>query len=81
MPRQRRRVRVLSHRRLVTYDIDLPNRRVILAGHGSASANSPHDTLRAWLEHRHATWPNTLYLVLAAALIAVGGTRLTRVEG
>jgi integrase len=40
-------------------DIDLPNRRITIAGHSQRLGDLSHQALRAWLDHRRATWPHT----------------------
>jgi integrase len=46
-------------RNLTLDEIDLPNRRITLAGHTQRLGELTYRTLRAWLEHRRATWPHT----------------------
>jgi len=46
-------------RRLTLDDLDLPNRRITLAGHQQPIADLVHQALRAWLEQRRDTWPRT----------------------
>lgn len=46
-------------RHLTLDDIDLPNRRITLAGHNQRLGELTHRALRAWLDHRRATWPTT----------------------
>jgi hypothetical protein len=41
-------------------DLDLPNRRIIIAGHAERLGELPHQTLLAWLAQRRITWPKTL---------------------
>jgi len=40
-------------------DLDLPNRRITIAGHRQRLGELTHRALRAWLDHRRATWPRT----------------------
>ena len=61
-------------RELTLDDIDLPNRRVILAGHRERLGELTHDTLLAWLEHRRATWPNTANRHVLVSRISALGT-------
>jgi integrase len=46
-------------RALVLEDVDLPNRRIILAGHTQLLGDLTHRALLAWMDHRRATWPHT----------------------
>ncbi len=46
-------------RRLTLDDLELPNRRITLAGHQQPIADLVHQALRAWLEQRRHTWPRT----------------------
>jgi integrase len=46
-------------RDLTLDDIDLPNRRITLDAHNQRLGDLTQHTVRAWLEHRRATWPNT----------------------
>jgi hypothetical protein len=55
-------------------DIDLPDRRVILAGHRQRLGELTHDTLLAWLEHRRATWPDTASRHVLVSRISALGT-------
>jgi integrase len=48
-----------SIQRLTLDDVDLPNRRITLAGYPQRLGEMTDRTLRIWLEHRHATWPHT----------------------
>jgi integrase len=61
-------------RELTLDDIDLPNRRVILAGHRQRLGELTHNALRAWLEHRRATWPNTANRHVLVSRISALGT-------
>ena len=40
-------------------DLDLPNRRITIAGHSQRLGEITYRSLRAWLGHRRATWPHT----------------------
>jgi integrase len=40
-------------------DLDLPNRRITIAGHPQRLGDLSHQALRAWLDYRRATWPHT----------------------
>jgi hypothetical protein len=46
-------------RDLTLDDVDLPNRRITIAGHSQPLGDLTHTVLLAWLEHRRATWPCT----------------------
>jgi integrase len=46
-------------RALTMDDLDMPNRRIIIAGHPQRLAGLSHQALRAWLDYRRATWPHT----------------------
>lgn len=46
-------------RHLMLNDIDLPNRRITLVGHSQRLGDLTYRALRAWLDHRRATWPHT----------------------
>jgi integrase len=46
-------------RDLTLDDLDLPNRRITIAGHRQRLGELTHRALRAWLGHRRATWPRT----------------------
>lgn len=46
-------------RHLTLDDLDLPSRRITIAGHSQRLGELPHRALLAWLEHRRATWPLT----------------------
>ncbi|MFI1338585.1 hypothetical protein ACH4U7_52855 [Streptomyces sp. NPDC020845] len=51
--------RATAIRRLTLDDLDLPNRRITIAGHGQRLGELPHQTLLAWLDQCRATWPKT----------------------
>ena len=40
-------------------DLDLPDRRITIAGHPQRLGELTCQALRAWLSHRRATWPHT----------------------
>lgn len=46
-------------RDLTLDDLDLPNRRITIAGHPQRLGDLSHRALRAWLDHRRTTWPHT----------------------
>jgi integrase len=46
-------------RALTLDDLDLPSRRITIAGHPQRLGDLSHKALRAWLDHRRATWPHT----------------------
>jgi integrase len=46
-------------RHLTLDDLDLPNRRITIAGHTQRLGELTHKTLLAWLDQRRATWPQT----------------------
>jgi integrase len=46
-------------RRLKLDDVDLPNRRITLAGHDQRLGDLTYRAMRAWLGHRRATWPHS----------------------
>ncbi|HUE33628.1 MAG TPA: integrase [Mycobacterium sp.] len=46
-------------RQLMLDDLDLPNRRITIAGHRQRLGDLTHRALRAWLDHRRNTWPRT----------------------
>jgi hypothetical protein len=60
-------------RHLTLDDLDLPNRRITLAGHPQRLGELAHRALLAWLEQRRATWPRTPNRhVLISARTALG---------
>ena len=60
-------------RELTMDDIDLPSRRITLAGHRQRLGELTRNALLAWLEYRHATWPNTANRhVLVSRISALG---------
>ena len=46
-------------RELTLDDIDLPSRRITLAGHRQPLGELTRNALLAWLGYRRATWPDT----------------------
>ncbi len=46
-------------RDLTLDDLDLPNRRITIAGHSQRFGDLSHQALLAWLDYRRATWPHT----------------------
>ncbi len=46
-------------RALTLDDLDLPSRRIAIAGHPQRLGDLSHQALRAWLDHRRAAWPHT----------------------
>ena len=46
-------------RELTLEDIDLPSRRISIAGHRQPLGELTCDALLAWLDYRRATWPDT----------------------
>src|SRR6266702_5383440 len=62
-------------RELTLDDIDLPNRRITLAGHRQPLGDLTHNALLAWLEYRRATWPNTANQHVLVSRISALGTR------
>src|SRR5438067_4083684 len=46
-------------RKLTLDDIDLPNRRITLAGHNQRLGELTHRALITWLDHRRDRWPHT----------------------
>ena len=46
-------------RELTLDDIDLPSRRISIAGHRQPLGELTRDALLAWLDYRRATWPDT----------------------
>lgn len=51
--------RSAGSRHLTLDDVDLHNRRIVLAGHDQRLGELPYLALRAWLRIRRVTWPNT----------------------
>jgi integrase len=66
-------------RDLTLDDLDLPNRRITIGGHPQRLGELTHQTLRAWLGHRRATWPRTPNRhVLISGKTALGTGPVTR---
>ena len=61
-------------RELALDDVDLPSRRITIAGHPQPFGDLTHTILRAWLEHRHATWPGTANRHLLISRVSALGT-------
>jgi integrase len=61
-------------RELTLDDIDLPGRRITLAGHRQPLGDLTHNALRAWLDYRRATWPNTANSHVLVSRISALGT-------
>jgi integrase len=60
-------------------DLDLPNRRITIAGHPQRLGDLSHKALRAWLDYRRATWPHTSNRhVLISERTALGDVPVTR---
>ncbi|MGH3265828.1 MAG: hypothetical protein ACRDNS_27975, partial [Trebonia sp.] len=51
--------RNVAIRHLKLDDVELPNHRIIVAGHRQRCGELTHRALCSWLEHRRATWPHT----------------------
>ena len=45
-------------RALTLDDLDLPNRRITIAGHAQRLGDLSRKALQAWLDHRRASWPH-----------------------
>ena len=56
-------------------DIDLPSRRITLAGHRQRLGELTHHALLAWLGYRRATWPDTANRHVLVSRISALGTR------
>jgi hypothetical protein len=56
-------------------DIDLPSRRITIAGHRQRLGELTHDALLAWLGYRRATWPDTANRHVLVSRISALGTR------
>jgi integrase len=60
-------------------DLDLPNRRITIAGHPQRLGDLSHQALRAWLDYRRATWPHSPNRhVLISKRTALGDQPVTR---
>jgi hypothetical protein len=62
-------------RELTPDDIDLPGRRITLAGHRQRPGELTRDALLAWLGYRRATWPDTANRHVLLSRISALGTR------
>ena len=62
-------------RELTLDDIDLPGRRITLAGHRQPLGDLTRNALLAWLDHRRATWPDTANRHVLVSRISALGTR------
>jgi integrase len=66
-------------RDLTLDDLDLPDRRITIAGHRQRLGELTCRALRAWLDYRRATWPRTPNRhVLISAKTALGSGPVTR---
>ena len=61
-------------RELTLDDIDLPRRRITLAGHRQRLGERTRDALLAWLGYRRATWPDTANRHVLVSRISALGT-------
>ncbi len=52
-------VRPAAIRQLRLDDVDLPNRRITLAGHPATLGDLTYRALETWLQHRRTLWPHT----------------------
>jgi hypothetical protein len=60
-------------------DVDLPNRRITIAGHRQRLGELTYRALRAWLDYRRAAWPRTPNRhVLISGNTALGSGPVTR---
>jgi integrase len=67
-------------RHLTLDDLDLPNRRITLAGHNQRLGELTHRVLQAWLDHRHTTWPHSPNRhVLLAGRTALGNRPVSHI--
>ena len=62
-------------RELTLDDIDLPSRRITLAGHRQRLGELTRHALLAWLGYRRATWPDTADRHVLVSRISALGTR------
>ena len=66
-------------RALTLDDLDLPNRRITIAGHPQRLGELTCQVLRTWLGHRRATWPHTPNRhILISEKTALGSGPVTR---
>ena len=61
-------------RELTLDDVDLPNRRITLAGHRQPLGELTRNALLAWLGYRRATWPGTANRHVLISRISALGT-------
>lgn len=61
-------------RELTLDDLDLPSRRIILAGHLQPLGELARTALLAWLEYRRTTWPHTVNRHVLVTRISALGT-------
>jgi hypothetical protein len=61
-------------RNLMLDDVDLPNRRITLAGHNQRVGDLTYRAMRAWLNHRRTTWPHSPNSHLLVSPRTVHGT-------
>ncbi len=65
-------------RLLTLEDVDLPNRRITLAGHRQRLGDLSCRALREWLDHRRSAWPHTGNPhVIVSARTALGSRPVT----
>ena len=62
-------------RELTLDDIDLPSRRITIAGHRQRLGELTRNALLAWLGYRRATWPDTASLPVLLSRISAAGHR------
>ena len=62
-------------RELTLDDIDLPSRRITLAGHQQPLGELTRSAVLAWLDYRRATWPDTASRHVLVSRISALGTR------
>jgi integrase len=68
-------------RHLTLDDLDIPNQRITIGGHLQRLAELTGRVLRAWLDHRRATWPHTPNRhVLIAGRTALGTGPISEVH-
>ena len=61
-------------RQLTLEDLDLPNRRITIAGHRQRLGELTRNALLAWLGYRRATWPGTANRHVLISRISALGT-------
>jgi len=61
-------------RELTLDDIDLPSRRITIAGHRQRLGELTRHALLAWLEYRRATWPDTANRHVLVSRVSALGT-------